>query len=538
MGGGLLNKKIVIILLILTITITIGVSYAFWQITKTQTGDNVITSGCVDLTIDNQKNNIQLNNAYPTEDSEGEDLDPFTFTVTNHCNVKMDYEIGLEMLSDTNLESKYVKVLINEKGISGSSKLLNSYDNEDVTIIKDAKEGRILLKDKLEPTTEEENPSKKEYELRLWLDNEAGNETMNKTFKSKIVLSGVITTPKLSDDICNGNEESGACTIARLADEDITNLAYDDTEENNLRYIGNSPYNYIDIGDKDSAEKPILWRIIGVMNNMTAINDDGSESTGQSLVKIIRADSIGAYSWDSSASGVNSGYGVNEWSEADLMTTLNSGVYWNKGSGQCYSGSSNSQKACDFSSTGLTSSVKDKLVKVRWNTGTAGEVYSSSKITASYMYQGERSTHNGKEQCASSGGSNCNDPVERKTTWDGYIGLMYPSDYGYAVGGDERVSCLAKTMYNWYESTPDCKGNDWLYYGSSGSQWTITPVPGSLGAYTVFYVDSDGGVHSSNAYYAYAVRPTVYLDSNVRIQEKTDSDYGSKNNPFVLEGVS
>ncbi len=498
----------------------------------------MITSGCVDLTIDNQTNNIQLNNAYPTEDSEGQNLDPFTFTVTNHCNVKMDYEIGLEMLSDTNLESKYVKVLINEQGTSSSSKLLNSFPEEEAIIIENAKEGRILLKGKLEATTEEENPSKKDYELRLWLDYDADKGAMSKTFRSKIVLSGAVTPPKLSDDICNGNPDSVDCLLLKNDDKnEEAQLAYDDTEENNLRYIGNSPYNYIDIGDRDSEDKPILWRIIGVMNNMTIVNDDESESTGQSLVKIIRADSIGSYSWDSSASGVNSGIGVNEWSQADIMTTLNRGAYWSKTSGQCYSGLNDSQQACDFSSTGLTKEVRNKLAKIRWNTGTSGEVYDNSKITASYMYQGERSTHNGKEQCESKGGSYCNDKVDRTTTWDGFIGLMYPSDYGYAVGGDERVSCLAKTMYNWDGSTPDCKGNDWLY-DSSNNQWTITPAPLLSDANAVFHVHSGGRVNNFYVDTARAVRPTAYLKSSVKIKESSASDYGSQGNPFVIDGVN
>ncbi len=344
--------------------------------------------------------------------------------------------------------------------------------------------------------------------------------------------------------------------FGRLSDKDTTNLTYDETEENNLRYIGASPYNYIDIGDRDSAEKPILWRIIGVMNNMTVINDDKTEIIGQSLVKIIRSSSIGSYSWDSSASGVNSGYGVNEWSKADLMKLLNpediytkdseigNSLYWNKTSGQCYNTRNDGKRTCDFSSTGLTASVKDKLVKVRWNTGTIGEaissdIYSSDeKFNAKALYTAERSTHNGKELCASSGGNNCNDPVERTTTWDGFIGLMYPSDYGYAVGGNVRVSCLAKTMSKWDESSPDCTGNDWLY-DSSNYQWTITPVPDSSGASRVFYVSSSGSVNGgSYAYSGWGVRPVAYLKSNIKIKANSASDYGNQSNPFVLEGVN
>ncbi len=317
--------------------------------------------------------------------------------------------------------------------------------------------------------------------------------------------------------------------IEDLKEKNPSMFAYDDTSEKNLRYIGASPYNYIDIGDKDSNGNKILWRIIGAMKNIPVVDEYGEISNTENLVKIIRADSIGNWSWDSSASGVNSGSGVNEWSQADIMTTLNSGAYWKKTSGQCYNGSKDSQGACDFSSIGLTKEVRNKLVKVRWNTGTSGEVYDSSKLTASYMYEAERSNHNGKEQCASSGGSYCNDKVERTTTWDGFIGLMYPSDYGYAVGGDVRVSCLAETMYNWNGSTPDCKGNDWLY-DSNNYQWTITPVLGS-DARNVFLVGSKGHVYGSVANGAVAIRPVAYLRSDTQIVVGD----GTIENPHVLK---
>ncbi len=316
--------------------------------------------------------------------------------------------------------------------------------------------------------------------------------------------------------------------LERLAESDTTTLAHDDTVDFNLRYIGASPRNYIDIGDRDSSGGKILWRIIGVMNNVPVI-DDGGTTHQESLVKIIRADSIGSWSWDSSAYSVNSGYGVNEWSQADIMTTLNKGAYWSKTSGQCYNGYNDAKVTCDFSSTGLTSSVKDKLVKVRWNTGTF-EKYNPSEWLANATYKAERSNHNGKEQCASSGGSNCNDPVVRTTTWDGYIGLMYPSDYVYAVGGDVRNSCLAKAMHIWDGSTPDCKGNDWLR-DSSITQWTLTPVPRSSDAYYAFDVSSNGSVSYGCAYYALAVRPVAYLRSSTQIVVGE----GTTSNPYTLK---
>ena len=102
----------------------------------------------------------------------------------------------------------------------------------------------------------------------------------------------------------------------------------------NIRYYGANPNNYIYFNCSDynnqTSSTCETWRIIGVF--------DGS-------VKIMRGSQIGTYSWDSSASDVNSGKGVNEWSQSDLMKLLNSGyesesiggsLYWNAKRGTCF----------------------------------------------------------------------------------------------------------------------------------------------------------------------------------------------------------
>ena len=123
----------------------------------------------------------------------------------------------------------------------------------------------------------------------------------------------------------------------------------------------------------------------------------------------------------------------------------------------------------------------------------------------------------------------------RPTEWIGQIGLMYPSDYGYATSGGsttDRASCLAKELYNW-DSVSDCYNNDWLY-DSSNHQWTLTPT--SAYSNYVFTVDSLGLVNHTYAgsigadNTGYAVSPALYLSSNVRISGGT----GEESDPFTL----
>ena len=268
-----------------------------------------------------------------------------------------------------------------------------------------------------------------------------------------------------------------------------------DDPDSNARYIGADPSNYVRFNDE-------LWRIIGVFNNI----DNGS-GTKETRLKIIRAESIGSYSWD------NKGFlGENDWSDSALQQVLNSGAYYNRTSGECPHGGNGATTSCDFSSIGLTETAKAMISNAKWNLG-GSSTYND--VTASMFYERERGTtvYTG-----------------RPTEWIGQIGLMYPSDYGYATSGGsttDRASCLAKELYNW-DSVSDCYNNDWLY-DSSNYQWTLTPS--STNSRYVFIVYNYGNVNSYLAYSSsYAVSPALYLSSNVRISGGT----GEESDPFIL----
>ena len=314
--------------------------------------------------------------------------------------------------------------------------------------------------------------------------------------------------------------------ITQLAATNTINLAVDDY--GNVRYIGKNPSNYVSIDGE-------LWRIIGVMKNI----DDGTGNKSD-RVKLIRASSIGSYSWDTSESSVNGGYGVNEWSGADLMKLLNPGyesesvggsLYWNNQSGTCYNDENNKTTSCNFTSKGIKDKLKTLISDAVWNTGSQGtnSWTSASGGLTKHFYAYERSSNTGKI-CSS--GTYCNDDLERTTTWTGKVGLMYPSDYGYATSGGsttDRATCLNTVLNKWYvRSVSDCKDNDWLL---SFDQWTLSPYADSSNAHIVFYVYNSGKVDYTSVGYGEEVRPVVYLTSNVKIS----GGEGTRELPFSLE---
>ena len=298
-----------------------------------------------------------------------------------------------------------------------------------------------------------------------------------------------------------------------------------DDPGNNIRYMGKDPNNYVYFNCSDynnpTAGTCELWRIIGVFNNVT--KSDGSK---ENLVKIIRTDSLGDYSWDSSDSSVNSGYGVNDWTYADAMKLLNPGydsetvggsLYYNAKSGTCYYGENNATTPCDFTAIGLKNdTTRNAIEEVVWNLGGTRTYASASNGLASHWYGYERGT-----------------TVYRghAITWTGKVGLMYSSDYGYATSGGttkDRAACLAKELLSWYSSDfSDCKENDYLL---DTNNWQLTLAFSSTDAYRVFSVTLDGYVSGDDAYITSAVHPALFLKSNIVVKSGT----GEKNNPYTL----
>ena len=527
------NILITIVLLIGIIAI-IGVSYAIWFLNLTQTGQNNIASSCFNITF-TDKDNISLQKAYPILDEEGKKLTPYEFTITNTCDSYASFNVNLEVLNTTTLTNNdAVKAMISSKTgdteTEITTSLLSGYQTTTKTL--DNAQTAFNLTTGYLNTKES-----KTYTLRLWLDENVDPSTsnvQNAKFSSKVVVTTTYLTPVVGKDVLTYVKENAASssndvyTVPGISSDSCTyTLAYDGTSDNNLRYVGKNPCNYVKIDNE-------LWRIIGVMNNI----DDGTGKK-ETRIKLIRNELIGTYSWDSSDSSINNGYGVNEWSQADLMKLLNPGyesesvggsLYYNNSSGNCYSNSNNSTTACDFTTTGLKTNLKKLIGDALWNTGSQGtnSWTSSSNGLASHFYSYERSSNTGKI-CSS--GTYCNDTVERTTTWNGKVGLMYPSDYGYATSGGtsmNRNSCLATGLYDWIDAS-DCYNNDWLY-NSSNWQWTISPSANSSFAYRVFRVYYTGRVESNRAHYAGLVRPSVYLISKTSIL----GGEGTLENPYEI----
>ena len=177
-----MKKNIVIfsISLVVILLLGIGVSYSLWNISVSQNTVNTATTKCFNVEITSQKNSISLENAYPITNEKGKKLTPFSFTITNTCDIFASYTVSLESLKDTTLSSKFINAMINNEEI----KKLSDYEATD-TVNTGSIESHILAKGSLGSGDSED------YTLRVWIDYDTTMEDLDnetKTFKSKVVV--------------------------------------------------------------------------------------------------------------------------------------------------------------------------------------------------------------------------------------------------------------------------------------------------------------------------------------------------------------
>ena len=175
------KSKISIFIIGLVIVLTsIGLSYAYWKTTIMGDKGNNVTSGCFNIEMINQKDEITLGSTFPITDAEGLKLKPFSFTLKNTCAIFAHYYVNMEMLEGTTLNSKFVAVRVNNEAIN----TLDTYKVASTTI-NTSTESRTIAEGYLGADEEVD------YTVSFWMDEDAtiDDDVMNKVFKSKIVIN-------------------------------------------------------------------------------------------------------------------------------------------------------------------------------------------------------------------------------------------------------------------------------------------------------------------------------------------------------------
>ena len=465
-------------------------SYAWFTVQGVQ--QYSVVTGNLSGSITIGANSVAIEGAGTISYTPATDSETVTITVTNSSDRTVKNSIYYYTLSDSSIEIGYTSDSTTIPTVEGVS----------------VEKGKTLTyKIKI-------NGSKGKA---IKIGSSMGLSNSNLTLPSGTTAFSLLSEPSASETlIAKANPESLDYNSATDEQKNqMWTFSHESTEQlgatTDYRYIGANPNNYVKFNDE-------LWRIIGVFDV-----DDGTGKIEKRL-KIVRNESIGNYAWDNkdTTTGAEDENGKNNWSDARLNYLLNPGhesetyggsLYWNRKSGTCYYGQNNATMSCDFTSTGLTDAAKEMIGDAKWYLGGTANYTSSSNGLASHFYKYERGT------TVYSG---------RSTNWTGKVGLIYPSDYGYATSGNSsttRATCLAKELYNW-DGASACYQNDWLF--KSSYMWSLSPD--SSGSYYVFYFVSSGSVSDDIATSASGVWPVVYLKSTIKVTTGT----GSSDSPFIL----
>lgn len=479
------NKKIIIITIISLIVLTgIYLLYNTYALTTktTNNGDyytiNLTDSNIVSLAANEEKTVI--------------------YQINNTNNGTVSYGVAY---NNSNIE---VKVYSDSKDkVTGT---IGANDNKYI---------KLHLKNKTSSNTTVEITAVMGYENGGDLIVPSNSTLVTETYTKPVSFAKYITNLYTNADktkVTNNSIEYQYATSVGLMNDRLGGTT-PSLDGGNISYYGASPNNYVYFNcETYPSTNCELWRIIGVFNGK---------------VKLMRNSTIGSYSWDTSASSVNNGSGVNEWSQADLMKLLNpehesesvgGSLYYNSKSGTCYNGQNNATISCDFTSTGIKNEITKKMIaNFTWNFGMYSD---SSDLYSNQIYVKERGTNVF---------ANPSDGITRTSTWNGKIALPHPSDYGYAT---DFLKCTDnifdvdetdKTFYN-------CGANDWmLRVGGTTKYWLLVPNNYHESGVNLAYV-SGYLINATEASYAHDIIPTLYLEDQI-----LHSGDGSQSNPYQLK---
>lgn len=184
------EHKLGLIVLILSIIICLTtVSYALWSRVYHGKKDNYIKTGTLLLKLDEKSSAISLENTIPTSDSNGQQMEPYTFSLQNTGTA--DAKFRILMFDD---DEYYKSDNCLTKKLSWD-KIRYSFIEDNTTPVIDnlsAKNG-VLTSGTIKAGEE------KEYSLRLWLSKDTTEESMGLHFHGKIRVDAIQSDQALTD---------------------------------------------------------------------------------------------------------------------------------------------------------------------------------------------------------------------------------------------------------------------------------------------------------------------------------------------------
>ena len=488
------STKIMILSLvsvIFVLLLVLGITKSFMK--PIEQGGNITEvslNSCAKIKL-TSTSNVNLSSSYPMSRNRGLQTTPYKFTVTSYCDSYVGFNLYVATLSTNTIDAKYVRYILTETGtknviqegiLSSATNGVSDFTDTEKTELNTGLKGTYGSIYKIHS---ENIPLKgnKSYDLYLFLDGDvADNGTMGKTFKAGVAVKSYerekdILLADYVKSLYTGTQgENGIY----YHDASLTNGAGD----NSYRYAGASDQvnNYVCFGSSTTpCPADNLYRIIGVFGDKVKLikpdyatsallGTDGDYkekySYNSSYYKGNNLANIAAYNWNKS--------NQNTWSLSNLnKTNLNQNFITNIGA--------------DWAA---------KIAETTWKVG--GNTFANiANTSAKKAYQNEIVNPVTKNS------------QDNKTEYSAKIGLMYVSDYMYAVPQDKWTLVGNHSSGNDYGTATSV---NWMYMGLH--EWTISRYSDTSNY--VFYVNYTGSVSSNNVGDdAFGVRPVFNLTSSV-----------------------
>ena len=451
----------------------------------------------IDWSENNATGNINGNTTLPVE-----------LMIINDTNSSVTINIGVAGGSSNELGLPDGKILVTEEFDTGAfyntlptmddSDVEIKYDANNITYFKDlvtctdnGSGCKIVL---VRPSSTKDLTAGEHTILYVLENNDGYRVKFNKRINLKSGTNAVELITKKNDN-STGDSGSGVYKVQHDAIASSNSATGAEIPAvTDYRYYGPSPDNYIclDMEGGSTCPDKHLYRIIGSIYE---------EKENTNRIKVIKATPLTdgttkGYAWDSGnvniwATITNGNYSNSLTSGASLMKLLNSGDWWNRTN--------------TFANYGLTEKAKSYITTSRYY---LGGYNNSNGVMTNQFYTYERGT--------------TRYDTNRPLYWDGMVGLMYPSDFGYAAGN----TCVTGT--DPYNYDGGCYKKDWLN-DTSNNQWLMSP--GSGYSNRAFNVHSSGFVFiNDNVDNAFSARPVFYLNSSASISEGE----GTSAAPYIL----
>lgn len=291
-------------------------------------------------------------------------------------------------------------------------------------------------------------------------------------------------------EACKNGDNLLNCVKKMDQDNNSNNTGLIKVDDDSIRYSGANPNNFICFGsDASSCPHTNLYRIIGIFK-------ESNHGVGGELLKLVKYD----YEYGFDSAGTKGAF----YHYLDPGNTYK-GAYSKNINGYWYSSrQKNNWDTSNLNTNNLNTSFlnslgtwSDYIVSVSWKIGGInGADLKNSNI--SNIYQ--------------------NEVVNSTNSVNAKVGLIYASDYAYAVDRSALNNSLSD--YNLNTSL------NWMYMGML--EWTISKASNTTNK--VLAIDPKGNVYDKPLPSYSAVRPSFYISNSIKFK----SGIGSKNDPIRI----